>query len=319
LQADTLGAGAIVSTVPPGAVTGVAGVLIGTAASPPAAANLEALNTNGIGPLPGATIMKAANGLQTPESGHKGRLNFGHRGETIGFTPLITLGDSNWGKTWATFNHRPAADAKDLDLGYEGSIDTFYSRAQNEVREYIGKFPDGNPQERLTAAAKTFNVPVTINGNLTVTGKCVGCAGTPGSAGGAANAGGAGLVVSLTSQKAAITPTNLCASSACGSGLYRVSYYLDSTTACSAPGKAEVALKIGWKDESSSRTIQVPLAGAGVSSGTSLSLGGTASFGSGNVSLWSAGNAPITYSTAYTACATGSGSYAVRIAVEKEQ
>ena len=85
----------------------------------------------------------------------------------------MTLGDSDWGKTWATANHRPRADVNDLDFGYEGNIDTFYSRAEKETREYIGKFPDGNPQEKLTAAAKTFNVPVTINGNLTVTGKCV--------------------------------------------------------------------------------------------------------------------------------------------------
>jgi len=316
LQADVLGAGAIVSTVPPLAVTGVANVLIATAATPPAVANLEALHTNAAGLIPGATIMKAANGLQTPESGHKGRLNFGHRGATVSFTPLITLGDSNWGKTWETGNHRPAADVNDLDLGYEGNIDTFYSRAQKEVREYVGKFPDGNPQEKLTAAAKTFNVPVTINGNLTVTGKCAGCGGDSGST--ASNAG-AQWTVSLIGQKAAIAPTNLCASSACGSGQYRVNYYLDSTTVCSSPGNAEAALTIGWKDETNARTIRVPLSGAGISGGNSLSLGGTSNFGSGNLSLWSAGNAAITYSTAYTACATGSGSYAVRIAVEKVQ
>jgi hypothetical protein len=316
LQADVLGAGAIVSTIPPGAVTGEADVLIGTGATPPAAANLEALHTNGTGGTPGATILKAANGLQTPENGHKGRLNFGHHGQAVGFTPLITLGDSNWGKTWATANHRPAADANDLDLGYEGNIDTFYNRAQNEVREYIGKLPDGNPQEKLTAAAKTFNVPVTINGNLTVTGKCVGCAGDSGGAGTASGGGGARLAVSLTGQKAAIPSTNLCASSACGPGLYRVSYYLDSTTACASPGNAAAALMIGWKDETNARTIRVPLSGAGVSGGNSLMLGGTSNFGSGSISLWSAGNA-VTYAATYTACATGVGSYAVRIAVEK--
>src|SRR5260370_27168249 len=225
IQADVLGAGAIVSTIPPGAVTGVANVLIGAGGSPPAAANLEAIHTNGTGGIPGATILKAANGLQTPQSGHKGRLNFGHRGQTVGFTPLITLGDSNWGKTWATANHRPAADANDLDLGYEGNIDTFYSRAQKEIREYVGKIPDGNPQEKLTAAGKTFNVPVTIDGNLTVRGKCEGCGG---GASGAVAGGGAGRwSVSLTGQKAAIPATNLCAASACGAGQYRVSYYLD--------------------------------------------------------------------------------------------
>ncbi|MGA1987918.1 MAG: hypothetical protein ABSG72_16760, partial [Candidatus Sulfotelmatobacter sp.] len=319
LQSDVLGAGAIVSTIPPGGVTGEAEVLIGTSATPPAAANLEALHTNGAGGIPGATILKAANGLQTPENGHKGRLNFGHRGGAVGFTPLITLGDSNWGKTWTTANHRPVADAKDLDLGYEGNIDTFYSRAQNEVREYIGKLPDGNPQEKLTAAAKTFNVPVIINGNLTVTGKCVGCAGDSGSVPAASIAGGTRSGVSLTGQKAAIPPTNLCASSACGPGQYRVSYYLDSTTACPSPGSAAAALTIGWKDETSTRNLRVPLSGAGVSGGSSLALGGTSNFGAGNITFWSAGNAAFTYSTAYTACATGVGSYAVRIAVEKLQ
>ena len=160
---------------PQGAITGAANVLIGTAATPPAAANLEAMQTNAAGAIPGATILKAANGLQTAENCHKGRRNFGHHGKAAGFTPLITLADSNWGKTWATANHRPTADANDLDLGYEGNIDTLYSRAEKEVREYVGKLPDGNPQEKLSAAAKTFNVPVTINGNLTVNGKCSGC------------------------------------------------------------------------------------------------------------------------------------------------
>jgi hypothetical protein len=317
LQSDVLGAGAIVSTIPPGAVTGAANVLIGTAATPPAAANLEALQTNATGPIPGATILKAANGLQTAESGHKGRLNFGHHGQVVGFTPLITLADSNWGKTWATANHRPTADANDLDLGYEGNIDTLYSRAEKEVREYVGKLPDGNPQEKLSAAAKTFNVPVTINGNLTVTGKCSGCGGGSGRAAGVADGAAARWSVSVTGQKAAIPATNLCASSACGAGLYRVSYYLDATNACASAGGAVTALTIAWKDETSAKSIRVPLSGAGVSGGNSLSLGEPSDFGGGSISLWSAGNAPITYSTAYTPCASGAGDYAVRIAVEK--
>lgn len=156
LTADVSGAGAIVSTLPLTSVSGEAGVLIGTAAAPPAAANLDALNTNGMGGMPGATILKAANGVQTREDGHKGRLNFGHHGQVSGFTPLITLVDSNWGRTWAAANHRPTVDVDDLDLGYEGSGDVFYSRAQHEIREYVGKLPDGSPTEKLTASAKTF-------------------------------------------------------------------------------------------------------------------------------------------------------------------
>ncbi|HEX3819887.1 MAG TPA: hypothetical protein VHW45_06130 [Candidatus Sulfotelmatobacter sp.] len=318
LQSDVLGAGAIVSTLPSGVISGVANVLIPTVATPPAAANLEALQTNATGPIPGATIMKAANGLQTPESGHKGRLNFGHRGQVSGFTPLITLGDSNWGATWASANHRPMADANDLDLGYEGSIETFYNRAQKEIREYIGKLPDGNPQEKLTSAGKTINVPVTINGDLTVTGKCIGCGGA---GGGSSSSGtsGAHWTVSLTGQKAAIASTNLCSSSACGSGQYRVSYYMDSTAACSSPGNASAGLTIGWKDETSAKTMRVPLVGLNVSNGNSLALGQTASFGSGEVSVWSAGNAAISYSTAYAGCASGSGTYAIRIVLKKLQ
>ncbi len=319
LQADVLGIGAVVSAIPSAALTGVAQTLIVTGATPPAAANLEALSTNGAGPIPGATILNAANGLSTKENSLKGRLNFGYRGLDVGFTPLITLGDSNWGRTWATGNHRPTADINDLDLGYEGNIDTLYSRAQKEVREYIGKLPDGNPQEKLTAAAKTFNVPVTINGNLTVTGKCVGCGSDAGTGAAIGGPGGARWTVSLAAQKAAIAPTNLCAASVCGAGQYRVTYYLDSSATCSSAGNAAAGLNIGWKDETSAKTIRVPLAGAGVSGGNSLALGGTSNFGSGNLSLWSAGNAAITYSTAYTGCAAGSGLYAVRIVLEKVQ
>ncbi len=322
LQADVLGAGAIVSVVPFGAVTGVADTLIATAATPPAAANLEAIHTNAVSSIPGATILKAANGLQTPENGHKGRLNFGNKGLGSGFTPLITLGDSNWGSTWAAANHRPAADANDLDLGYEGGIDTFYSRAQKEIREYVGKLPDGNPQEKLTAAAKTINVPVTINGDLTVTGKCAGCGAASGGASAESGAGATGSgkwAISLSGQKAAIAAANLCSPSACGAGQYRVSYYLDSTAACASPGSAAATLTIGWKDETSARTLRVPLSGMGVSNGTSLSLGQSTNFGGGDISFWSAGNAAITYSTSYAACPNGTGSYALRIVAEKMQ
>ena len=147
----------------------------------------------------------------------------------------------------------------------------------------------------------------------------MGCAGDAGGAGSAAGGGGARWAVSLTGQKTAIAPTNLCVSSACGPGQYRVNYYLDSTAACSSPGNAAASLTLGWKDETSARTFRVPLSGAGISGGNSLSLGGTANFGGGTISLWSEGNAAFTYSTAYTGCAAGAGSYALRIAVEKVQ
>jgi len=309
IQADQIGVGSLVTTLPSWAVTSEANTLFGSPATPPAAANVEALHTAGIGPFPGATIMNASNLPQTSPSGYKGRLNFGHRGQATGFTPIITLGDSNWGKTWITSNHRPPADVNDLDMGYEGNIDVSYSRAQNEMRDYIGKFPDSKPQEKLTASEKTFNVPVTINGNLTVTGKCAGCGG--------GSAGSSQWNVALSGQKAAIAATNVCAPSACGAGLYRVGYYLDSGAACASPGNAATALTIGWKDESSARTLVVPLTGTGVLGGNRISLGQPTSFGTGNVLVWSAGNAAIAFSTSYTSCASGTATYAVHIEVEK--
>jgi hypothetical protein len=312
LQADVLGVGAIVSTIPPGAVTGVAHSLVGSGAIPPAAANLEALNTNGAEGTPGATILKAANALQTPESGMKGRLNFGHAGRNDGFTALITLGDSNWGKTWATGNHRPGADVNDLDLGYEGTIDTLYSRAQHEIREYVGKLPDRNPQEKLSASAKTFNVPVTINGDLNVAGKCVGCGGT------GARTASLGSV-SLSSQVAGLTARSLCAPKDCGVGQYRISYYVDSVAACPNAGNAAVALTLSWKDEAALRSLQVPLEGSGVNGRKSLVLGAASNFGTGEISIWSGGASAISYSTSFVGCNSGSASYSLRIAAEKLQ
>jgi len=312
LKADVLGAGAIVSTYPPGVITGEAGVLIGTGATPPAAANLVALQTNDTLGIPGATIMKAANGLGTPESGHKGRLNFGHHGQVSGFTPLITLADSDWGKTWTSSNHRPTADANDLDMGYEGRGDVFYSRAEKEIREYVGKLPDGSPPEKLTASAKTFNVPVMINGDLTVTGKCAGC-------GGGSGASSSRGTVSLIGQAASIPAKNLCANASCGAGQYRITYYVDSIGTCASPGNAGIVLAIGWKDETASRSLKVPLSGLGIASTDTLKLGAASNFGSGEISVWSKGDAAITYSTSYTGCSSGSGTYALRIVAEKVQ
>lgn len=311
VQADVLGIGSIVSTIPSGAVTGVAHSLIGTGAIPPAAANLEALVTNGESGVPAATILKAANALQTPENGLKGRLNFGHGGRDAGFTPMITLGDSRWGKTWATEDHRPPADVNDLDIGYEGNISTLYSRAQQEIREYVGKLPDRNPQEKLTASAKTFNVPVTISGDLTVTGRCAGCGGEASRASVLHNA------VSLAAQTRPILTKVLCPSTSCGAGQYRISYYLDSSAACASPGRSTTGLAITWKDETASRTFKVPLGGAGVSDGNTLNLGASSNFGTGEVTIWSAGTADITYSTSYTPCSSGSGTYSLRVAAER--
>jgi hypothetical protein len=135
---------------------------------------------------------------------------------------------------------------------------------------------------------------------------------------------GTGLVpvygaVAPTGQTAAISSTTLCATSACGAGQYEVSYYLDSTVACTTPGSAAASLTIGWTDETNAKSLQVPLGGTGISGGNSMALGSTSNFGSGAIALWSAGSAAITYSASYTGCTTGTGTYALRVAVKQVQ
>ena len=125
--------------------------------------------------------------------------------------------------------------------------------------------------------------------------------------------------VSLAGQTAAISSTTLCASATCGAGQYIVNYYVDSTLGCTTVGSAAAALTISWTDETNAKTLQVPLSGSGISGGNSLSLGNTANFGSGDISLWSAGSANITYSMSYTGCTTGTGTYAVRMALRQVQ
>ena len=101
-----------------------------------------------------------------PPLNSKGRLNLG---KAIGApNDLITLLDSNPAKTMATMGERPAGDAGDLAIGLDqgGGL---AQRAATSISEYINAVPNGtNFQERLTGSGKTFNVPVTVNGNFTV-------------------------------------------------------------------------------------------------------------------------------------------------------
>ncbi len=125
--------------------------------------------------------------------------------------------------------------------------------------------------------------------------------------------------VSVTGQTAAIGSTTLCATATCRAGEYVVNYYLDSTVSCTTAGSGAASLTIGWTDETNAKTLQAPLSGAGVSGGNSMALGSTANFGSGSMTLWSAGGANLTYSTSYTGCTTGTGTYALRITVRQLQ
>jgi hypothetical protein len=80
-----------------------------------------------------------------------------------------------------------------------------------------------------------------------------------------------------------------------------------------------MSLSLGWTDETSAKTLQVSLAGAGISGGNSMALGNTSNFGGGSFGFWSSGSSAITYSTSYTGCTTGTGTYALRMAVRQVQ
>ena len=106
-----------------------------------------------------------------PAVNSKGRLNFG---KTIAWpNDVITLADSNLAKTLTTSGERPLNDAGDMALGVDQS-GGLTLRSGTSISSYINAIPSGsNYQERLTGAAKTFNVPVTVNGNLSVAGGTV--------------------------------------------------------------------------------------------------------------------------------------------------
>jgi hypothetical protein len=140
-------------------------------------------------------------------NGIKGRLNF----ESIASSPhhIITLVDSNFAKTTATVNFRPPNDANDTYIGLDNAT-AFASGAQLAfgapvaISNYIGnKGDNASYLERLTAAGKIFNVPVTVNGNLTVTGTCTGCGGGGGS--GTVNNGSATQMALYSANGAAVS------------------------------------------------------------------------------------------------------------------
>jgi len=127
---------------------------------------LASENSGGSGSM--ATVLQEqdwSNG--GPAVNSKGRMNFGKPINVP--NDLLTLQDSNFGKTMASAGGRPSNDAGDMAIGLD-QTGGLSERAATSISSYINALPSGsNYQERLTAAAKTFNVPVTINGGLSVT------------------------------------------------------------------------------------------------------------------------------------------------------
>jgi hypothetical protein len=100
----------------------------------------------------------------------KGRTNYG----TLGSGPshIITLSDSNFGKTVATANNRPKNDSNDAFIGYDQQVSTpskvgVSFGAPESLSNYIGNAGDGTSWlERLTPNLKSFRVPITTNSQI---------------------------------------------------------------------------------------------------------------------------------------------------------
>ncbi|MGB8987785.1 MAG: hypothetical protein WCC37_14400, partial [Candidatus Sulfotelmatobacter sp.] len=144
-------------------------------------------------------------------SGVKGRINFEYPTTGVGdIQPhhIITLVDSNFAKTLATIGFRPPNDPGDtyigLDVAAVPGAEQLAFGSPVAISNYIGNAGDNSSYlERLTASAKTFNVPVHINGNLTVTGICTGCGGGGGS--GTVNSGTAAQVAMYSANGTAVS------------------------------------------------------------------------------------------------------------------
>jgi hypothetical protein len=131
-------------------------------------------------PAVGGLLLNSGPNFGSETAGIKGRLNF-ITAPTIAINQLhiITLVDSNPAKTLATSLNRPPNDAADTYIGLDQpaggssrSAAQLAFGAPVAISSYIGNVGDNTSfLERLTATAKTFNVPVNVSGNLTVNGQ----------------------------------------------------------------------------------------------------------------------------------------------------
>jgi hypothetical protein len=122
---------------------------------------------------------------------------------------VITLVDSTPALTQATAGFRPPNSANDTYIGLDTGANAATANAQLafgapvSISNYIGNIGDNTSfLERLTSAGKTFNVPVRINGNLTVTGTCTGCGGD---GAGTVNSGTASQLAMYSASGAAVS------------------------------------------------------------------------------------------------------------------
>jgi hypothetical protein len=155
---------------------------------------LDSVDSNRCILMPGSPIWEACTGQDqdlaamllhgktSPQTNLKGRLNL--MTSSTGPSHFITLFDSNLNKTLGAATNRPSNDTNDTYIGYDAnngraaSIGLSFG-APTSISNYIGNVGDGrNWEERLTATAKTFTVPVSapgfqIGGSYGTNGQCL--------------------------------------------------------------------------------------------------------------------------------------------------
>jgi hypothetical protein len=118
----------------------------------------------------------------------------------------LEYGSGVVGSVYGSVN-RPQWDVGDVATGVENAGTGLYNRVPGSgvFDWYVGALPNSpggtsnNWTEELSASGHTINVPVTVNGNLTVTGVCTGCGG---------GGSGSGTVNSGTASQVAVYPGN---------------------------------------------------------------------------------------------------------------
>lgn len=117
-------------------------------------------------------------------------------------------------------------------------------------------------------------------------------------------------VSDVTAQTASQTTVNLIASTG-AAGHYVVHLYLDQNALCTT-GTGSVYATVSWTDAThahSAQTVPLALANTAISS--------TNGYVDAIIPLWAANATAISYTTTYSACATGTASYDLHATVER--
>jgi hypothetical protein len=113
-----------------------------------------------------------------------------------------------------------------------------------------------------------------------------------------------------TAQSSSLTTQNLIASTG-AAGHYLVRFYLDQNALCTT-GTGSVYATVSWTDATAAHTAQtIPL------TLTNTTISTASGFVDVALPFWSATSSAISYTTTYTACTSGTGTYDLHAEVER--